>query len=278
MQSDYSASERRLCRLLQLWRSTHRYTLKPRDDQGLRIQIRDLAQARPRYGYRRITVILNREGWYANHKKVYRIYKEENLMLKTKRRKKVVSLLRPQPEKPIAVNEQWSMDFVSDQLMDGRRFRALTLVDKFSRESPHIEVDFSLTGQRVVSVLELLKSIRGLPEIITVDNGSEFISKVMDKWAYNNDVKLHYIKPGKPVENAYIESFNGHFRDECLNTNIFSSLDEAREIIERWRIEYNYWRPHSSIGNLTPREFARRKAETTTLLCRTDSHIATGTV
>lgn len=150
------------------------------------------------------------------------------------------------------------MDFVSDSLFYGRKFRALTIVDDFSRESPAIEVDTSLSGLRVTRVLDQLAQTRGLPEVITVDNGPEFAGKVLDEWAYRNGVKLHFIRPGKPVENCYIESFNGKFRDECLNENWFSSLQEARNIIEAWRRDYNQYRPHSSLGDLTPEEFVRK--------------------
>jgi putative transposase len=207
---------------------------------------------------------------------VHRLYREEGLLVRTKRRKKLASGQRVTPERSTSVNQQWSMDFVADQLVDGRRIRALTLVDKFSRECPHIEVDFSLGANRVIEVLEHLAGTRGLPESITVDNGSEFISKALDNWTYLRGVKLHFIRPGKPVENAYIESFNGRLREECLNTNLFQSLDDARNKIERWRIEYNHWRPHSSLGNLTPREFARRKAVKPTGPRRDESHQPSG--
>jgi putative transposase len=160
----------------------------------------------------------------------------------------------PPAERP---NQHWSMDFISDSIVTGRRFRALTVVDDYSRECPSIEVDTSLGGRRVVSVLDRLTEARGLPEIITVDNGPEFIGKALDEWAYRKGVKLNFIRPGKPIENAYAESFNGRLRDECLNTNWFLSLREAREIIENWREDYNQVRPHSSLNNLTPKEYAK---------------------
>jgi putative transposase len=172
---------------------------------------------------------------------------------------KVVTQVRVPPSTPTAVNEVWSIDFVADQLTNGRKIRALTIVDKFSRECPQITVGFSLQGIHVVDALEKLRSTRGLPKIISVDNGSEFISKALDQWAYLRGVKLHFIRPGKPVENAHIETFNGRLRDECLNVHLFESLADAQDKIERWRVDYNNWRPHSSLGNLTPREFARRK-------------------
>jgi len=158
-------------------------------------------------------------------------------------------------------NERWSMDFVTDSIVTGRRFRALVIVDDYSRECPVIEVDTSLGGRRVVSVLEKLTDLRGLPEVITIDNGSEFAGKVLDEWAYRRGVKLNFIRPGKPIENAYAESFIGRLRDECLNENWFISLNHAREIIENWRIDYNEGRPHTSLGGLTPREFIENTGE-----------------
>jgi putative transposase len=159
------------------------------------------------------------------------------------------------PERP---NQRWSMDFVQDQLADGRRFRTLTIVDSFTRECPALEVDTSLGGKRVARVLDRLAFLRGLPEAITIDNGPEFTSNALDEWAYRNNVKLDFIRPGKPIENAYIESFNGKFRDECLNDNWFLSLEDARKIVEAWRIDYNRHRPHSSLDNLTPMEYAEK--------------------
>lgn len=160
-------------------------------------------------------------------------------------------------DRPERINQHWSMDFVSDSLYSGRRFRVLTVVDNFSRECPVLEVDHSLTGQRVTRVLDRIALTRGLPEVITVDNGPEFISKALDRWAYENSVKLRFIQPGKPTQNEYIESFNGKFRNECLNDNVFVSLNSAQKLIETWRQDYNTERPHSSLNNLTPEEFVR---------------------
>jgi len=190
-----------------------------------------------------------------NHKRTERLYVEEGLVLRRQRRRKGASDARmviPAPEGP---NQKWSMDFVSDSIVTGRRFRALAIVDDYSRECPAIEVDTSMGGRRVVSVLERLADIRGLPEVITVDNGPEFAGRAMDEWAYRKGVKLSFIRPGKPVENAFAESFNGRLRDECLNTNWFLSLRHARDVIEDWRKDYNTVRPHSSLGGLTPNEF-----------------------
>lgn len=223
--------------------------------------MREIAQSRPRYGQIRIYVLLRREGFIVNHKRVRRIYREENLFVRTspKRKRRVVTQLRVPPPTPTNLNQVWTMDFVHDQLADGRKIRMLTLVDKLSRECLKISVDYKLKSQQVVEALNEIKTERGVPEIICVDNGSEFTSLTLDQWAYFNGVKIHFIRPGKPVENGHIESFNGRFRDECLNTHLFTSINHAQEEIERWRVDYNNWRPHTSIGNLTPREFARRK-------------------
>jgi putative transposase len=219
------------------------------------MRLKDLAATRVRYGYRRLHVLLLREGWAINHKRVYRLYKQEGLSLRLKTKKKRASESRIPVPQPSAPMQCWSMDFVADRLADGRQIRLLTLVDNFSRVSPAIEVDFSVTGKRVVEVLERLKTGYGLPRVIKVDNGSEFISKAMDEWAYRNAVKLEFSRPGKPTDNAFIESFNGRLRQECLNQNWFTSLADARQIVEEWREDYNEERPHGSLDNRTPSEF-----------------------
>jgi len=206
--------------------------------------------------------MLRREGWIVNKKRVHRIYREEGLMVRLTRRRKRASHLRVVPPRPSQRNERWSMDFVTDTLLEGRRFRALTVVDNWSRHSPLIEADFTLTGTKVVTALERVAKRSGYPSMITVDNGSEFASKVLDAWAYAHAVKLDFIRPGKPVEHAVIESFNGRFRDECLNAQVFVSLHDARQKIEAWRIDYNEHRPHGSLGDLTPREFTDQAAQT----------------
>lgn len=202
--------------------------------------------------------MLLREGYLINHKRTERLYREEGLSLRLKRRRKRSSHLRVVLAKPERINQHWSMDFVSDSLYNGRRFRTLTVVDDLSKECPVLEVDHSLTGQRVARVLERVALTRGLPDLITVDNGPEFISKALDAWAHANGVKLHFIQPGKPTQNAYIESFNGKFRDECLNEHVFTSLHDAQTKIESWRQDYNENRPHRSLKQLTPNEFAAR--------------------
>ena len=200
--------------------------------------------------------MLKREGLVINHKRTERLYREEGLSLKVRKRKKRTAVTRVELPKASKPNQRWSMDFVQDQLADGRRFRTLTIVDAFTRECPALEVDTSIGGKRVARVLDKLAFLRGLPEVITVDNGPEFTSNALDAWAYSNNVKMDFIRPGKPVENAFIESFNGKFRDECLNENWFGSLQEAREVIEAWRIDYNRHRPHSSLNDMTPWEYA----------------------
>ena len=204
-----------------------------------------------------------------NHKRAERIYKEEGLVLRRKRRRKGTAgtrVIMPAPERP---NQKWSMDFVSDSVVTGRRFRALAIVDDYSRECPAIEVDTSLGGARVVNVLERLAEMRGLPEVITVDNGPEFAGKVLDEWAYRKGVKLSFIRPGKPIENAFAESFNGRLRDECLNDNWFLSIRHAREVIEAWRKDYNSVRPHSALGGLAPQEFMELDGNTKTQMALT---------
>ncbi len=256
--------QRRACRLIGMQRSSYYYRSRSDPQTELRVRLKDLASTRVRYGYRRLHVLLKREGWQINHKRVYRLYKLEGLSLRLKTKKQRVSEPRvPQPA-ATAPNQCWSMDFVADRLSDGRQFRMLTLVDNFSRVSPAIEVDFSLTGKRVVEVLGRLKFTSGLPKVIKVDNGSEFISKAMDEWAHRNNVKLDFSRPGKPTDNAFIESFNGRLRQECLNQNWFTSLADARQIVEAWREDYNQQRPHSSLKQQTPSEFVAHWQQTRT--------------
>jgi putative transposase len=217
-----------------------------------------------RYGYRRLHVLLKREGWRVNHKTVQKIYLEEGLSLRKKRRRKRSAVLRVERPTPTTPNQYWSMDFVHDELVRGRRMRCLTLVDHFSRECPAIEVDVSMTAHCVVRVLNRLALIHGLPEVILVDNGTEVTSKAFDQWAYDNGVQIDYARPGKPTDNAYIESFNGSLRMECLNLHWFTSIEEAQRTIEAWRREYNALRPHSSLESQTPTEFARNYNKTET--------------
>ena len=265
----YRASIRRASAVCLLARSLFYYQAHGRDDQAVRQRIKEIAAVRVRYGVARIHVLLRREGWCDNHKRVRRIYREEGLNLRSKRpRRNKAAVHRKEQIQLTAPNECWSMDFVMDALFDGRRFRALTLVDNFSRECLEIEVGASLKGEDVVHVMERMKLVRGsLPKRIKVDNGSEFISKALDKWAYQNNVALDFSRPGKPTDNAFIESFNGSFRDECLNVNWFLSLEDAREKITVFKEDYNHFRPHSALGNLTPIEaIERRQKSPETLL------------
>ena len=246
----------RACGLIRISRSLYRYRSRRPDSGPLRARIEEIAAIKRRYGYRRVYLRLRREGWEVNRKRVYRLYRDAGLAVRRRKRKRIGLFERKPLPKPTAANVSWSMDFVADGLIGGRRLRCLTIVDDCTRECLAIEVDTSITGLRVQGVLDRLADTRGLPQSITVDNGPEFDSQVLDKWAYRCGVQLSFIRPGKPNENAYIESFNGKFRDECLNEHWFLSLTHARGIIEAWRIEYNTERPHSSLGNRTPQEFA----------------------
>jgi len=247
----------RACGLVSISRSLYRYV--PRGaDSDLKQRIEDIAALKRRYGYRRVYVRLRREGWQVNRKRVYRLYRELGLAVRRRKRKRIGMVERRPLPKPSAANQSWSMDFVSDGLADGRRLRCLTIVDDCTRECLAIEVDTSITGTRVKAVMERLADTRGLPRSITVDHGPEFEGQVLDAWAYAANVQLAFIRPGKPNENAYIESFNGKFRDECLNEHWFISMAHARRVIEAWRIEYNTERTHSSLDDLTPEEFAMK--------------------
>jgi len=249
-------SIRKACMLVGLSRSAYSYQRVPDTDLELRETIRQVARKRKRFGSPRIYLALRREGIKVNHKRVERIYREDGLSLRKRKRRKTAAIERVPLPAARSPNEKWSMDFVTDSVVTGRRFRILTIVDDYSRECPALEVDTSLSGQRVIAVLDRLAEARGLPQVITLDNGPEFAGKALDEWAYRKGVKLNFIRPGKPVENAFVESFNGRLRDECLNENWFLSVREARDIIESWRKDYNEARPHSSLNGLTPREFA----------------------
>ena len=257
LQGAFEVSERRACAVVEIGRSSNRYRSQAQDQTALRMRLRALAGARVRYGYRRLHVLLRREGWPVNHKRVYRLYRLEGLALRRRCRRKRASATRIIPNPAELPNERWSMDFVTDTLATGQRFRALTLVDNVSRVSPAIEVDVSLTGQRVVAVLEQLKRTIGVPKRIAVDNGPEFISKALDAWAHANGVALEFSRPGKPTDNAFIESFNSRLRQDCLNQHWFRSIEEARMIIEAWREDYNRNHPHSALGYRSPAAVAQ---------------------
>jgi putative transposase len=264
---DYEIGVCRGCRLLQLNRSTFSYQPKEKpDEELLSMRIRDLAAVRVRFGYRRITVMLQREGWQVNKKRVYRIYKAEGLEVRTKRRKKRAAEPRVALPAAGAPSQRWSMDFMTDKLHNDQRFRILTVVDHFDRSCPVLYADRSIGASKVIEALETAERAgRQLPKAITIDNGPEFAGKVLDAWAYERGIHLDFIRPGKPTENGFIESFNGRLRDELLNTEIFFSLFEAREKLEAYRLDYNTQRPHSSLGYRPPAEYAQRAISQTTI-------------
>lgn len=259
---EYEMSERHACRLLGLGRSTHRYRARRHErDIELRSRLKELAAKRMRFGYRRLTAILVREGIAANHKRVYRLYREEGLAMRIRQRRRIRWTGAGSGPVATRANERWSIDFVSDCVSTGRVIRMLTVVDDCTRECPAIEVDTSLGGLRVRRVLDRIASERGLPEAIVLDNGPEFRGRALAAWSEARGVRLEFIQPGKPAQNAFAESFNGRLRDECLNANWFTSLSDARRKIEDWRQDYNQQRPHSSLNYLPPAEFARTLVE-----------------
>ena len=253
----HQMSGRRACQVVVLNRSTYRYKPKPDRNGEVRERLRELAEKRPRWGQRRLHVMLRRAGYLINHKRTERLYRELKLSLRLKKRKKRASglrIVRPAPTRP---NQQWSMDFVWDQLAGGRRLKGFTLGDDFSRENLALKAALSFGGRRVVEVLDRLREEGRMPEVIVCDNGPEFTSRALDEWAYRHGVKIDFIDPGKPVQNPFIESFNGKFRDECLNEEIFFDLPDAQKKFDEYRRHYNTERPHSSLENKTPEEFAK---------------------
>ena len=258
LQESYRVSERRVGQVLSLSNSSLRYRSRRPAAEELRQRLREMAAERPRYGYQRLWALLRREGRVVNHKRVYRLYCEEGLKLRKRRRRARALGERVPLSLPTKADERYSMDFMRDTLADGRVFRTLNIVDDYTRECLAIEVDTSLPGARVVRVLERLAAVGRQPLHIVVDNGPEFASKAVDQWAAKCGVHLRFIDPGKPMQNAYIESFNGKFRDECLSQHWFISLDEARSVSEEWRIDYNERRPHRSLQHQTPAEFAAK--------------------
>ena len=257
LKSQYCITTRRACGLVGQNRSTQLYHSKRRDASPLRIRIRELAASRPRYGYRRIHTLLRREGWKDNMKRVYRLYRLEGLGVRSKWRKKRRSVSRVLPNAASAPGERWAIDFIHDSLDAGRPFRVLSVIDVFSRSSEVLEPGASFSGARVAALLE--KACGGkLPKVITADNGTEFTSKALDAWAFERGVKLDFTTPGKPTENGFVESFQGRFRDECLNVEVFQDLDDAKAKIHAWREDYNRHRPHSALGNLSPFEYLQK--------------------
>lgn len=264
LQDQYRISGRRACRMVCLSSSMYYYRHQPREDTNLRLRIRDIALSRVRYGFWRIFVLLRREGFTDNHKRVYRVYKEEGLNLRSKRPRRSRSAAhRLQRLDTPAINRVWSMDFVQDALFNGSRFRILAIVDNYSKKCLSLLVGKSLKGGDVQQELRNVVLCEGVvPERIQCDNGSEFISKEVDRWAYENKVTLDFSRPGKPTDNPYVESFNGKFRDECLSVNWFLSMEDACEKIEDWRWEYNHFRPHSTLDDLSPQEFINLHEDT----------------
>ena len=257
VQARFGLSQRRACRLVGAGRSTVRYRSRPREDSVVRRRLRELAAARPRFGYRRLHILLRRDGITVNHKRIERLYREEGLAVRRQVRKSPARILRGRPLAPERANQQWALDFLEDALAAGRTIRLLSVIDIFTREALALEVDTSLPGRRVVHVLDRLASERPLPAQLVLDNGPELISRVVADWALQHAVDLHFIDPGKPIQNAHCESFHGRVRDECLNEQWFSSLGDARYLVEAWRQDYNRQRPHSALNYRTPEEFRR---------------------
>jgi putative transposase len=264
VQGAYRLSERKAARLIGLPRGTMRYRVQRDPQTALRLRLKELAASRVRYGYRRLTVLLKREGFKVNAKRIYRLYKEEGLIVRTKSRKKLASRSRVPLGTAVRPNQRWSMDFIHERTEDGRSFRVLSIIDQFTRECLALVADRHMTGGKVVVALEqAIKQGQPKPESITTDNGSEFVGKALDAWAVQEGVKLDFIRPGRPVENGYVESFHGRLRDECLNAEIFFSLADAQSKLNIWREDYNHQRPHSALGDRTPASFAaqHRKGE-----------------
>lgn len=262
LRSRYGVSERRACGVVGQPRSVQWYRSRRPPQDALKRRIKEIAEVRIRYGYKRIHVLLRREGWPVNHKRVQRMYCELGLQLRSRRPRRHVSAAHRRPPKRLArrANDAWSMDFMADQLVDGHRIRLLTIVDVFTRESLAIEVGPRLRSEDVVRVLTKLAAVRGAPRRIYCDNGSEFQSRLVDLWAYTQKVQLEFSRPGKPTDNAHIESFNGSLRDECLNIHWFGSLTDAKEKLDAWRIDYNESRPHKALDHRTPKEYAAAMA------------------
>lgn len=254
-------SQRRACGLVRIDPRVYRYRSRRSDDEALRRRLRELASERRRFGYRRLHILLKREGMEVNRKKVYRLYREEGLTVRKRGGRKRALGTRAPMAIPQEANQRWSLDFVSDSLTDGRRFRVLCVIDDFSRECLATVVDNSISGIRVARELDAIAERRGYPCMVVSDNGTELTSNAILKWSQERQVEWHYIAPGKPMQNGLVESFNGRLRDECLNEHLFDTLRHARRMIAAWRSDYNHERPHSSLDGLTPKEFATRSRE-----------------
>lgn len=257
----YGYSERRVCQLIDLNRRTLRRVPSPDRDKDLRMRLRELAEERRRFGCPRLYPLLRREGLVVNHKRVERLYREEALSLRLGPKRKRQSHLRVVQPAPTGPNEQWAMDFVSDSLDNGCKIKALTIIDLWDRRCPKLEADSSIPGEGVVRVLEQLRQRGEYPKHLRSDNGPEFAGRTLDQWATSVGVQLEFIRPGRPMENGHVESFNGKFREECLNAHAFQSLAKARDILKAWRQDYNTARPHSALGGLAPEEYGRTMNE-----------------
>lgn len=255
LKAAFQIGTRKACELAGMNRATYYYRPQAKDQTALRMRIKDIAASRVRYGYRRIHVLLRREGWEVGRKRVYRLYRQEGLTIRHKKAKKRVSLQRVSLAPAEAPNQRWSMDFLADRLADGRRVRVLALVDHFSKVSPALDAEFSFPGRKVVAVLERAEALHGLPKELYIDNGPEFSGRELDAWAYKKGVKLCFSRPGRPTDNAHIESFNGKLRAECLDQHWFADLAEAKEKLEAHRTDHNTQRPHTALGYKTPEQF-----------------------
>lgn len=245
----------RACGLMKIGRSSYYYQSEPRNDEQLRRALKEAAAEHRRWGYRFLMTVLRRDGFTDNHKRIYRIYCEEGLQVQQRKRKRTAKWRGEKPNAPDCINARWSMDFVHDSTARGQKIRMLNILDDCTRRCLRIEVDTSLSGERVTRALDQLIELNGKPEALLMDNGPEFTGRKLDEWAHRNNVRLQFIEPGKPTQNGFVESFNGTLRNECLNENWFANLGEARQIIEKWRIKYNEVRPHSSLKYLTPEEY-----------------------
>lgn len=268
LMAEHQLSERHACKLLELDRSTYRYEPRPDRNGELREALVALARQKTRYGYRRLWAILTRRGWKVNEKRIYRLYREEGLMVRRLKRKRVA---RERSAEVLlsAPNQEWALDFVSDALATGRGLRGLTILDSYTRVSPAIEVATGICSRKVTRTLERIIGERGKPQALRCDNGPEFTSRHFLGWCEEQGITVIHIQPGKPMQNGHVESFNGRLRDECLNANWFVNLADARRKIERWRNEYNTERPHSSLDYRTPEEFAKTCSELTSRMAAT---------
>lgn len=255
MIQEHGVSQRQACKAVSLPRSTQRYEPKPKEDEQVIEQLQELIDKHPAIGFWQSYYRIRRKGFRWNHKKVYRVYTDMKLNIRRRYRKRLPQRVKQALYQPASVNEVWSVDFMSDTLWDGRRFRLLNVIDDYNREVLHIESDLSLPTVRLIRVLEYLKEFRGLPQMIRVDNGPEFISHKLDMWCRENKITLAFIQPGKPMQNGFVERCNGNIRKELLNAYVFTSLHEVREKAEEWRQDYNCSRPHQSLGFVPPVEF-----------------------